>query len=221
MPVSQSRKSSAEIAHPRGAWKKITISIVNEGSICCFYPTAPCPGSAPARTGAKAPTPAKRWTAGWTPSSWPWEGCESSRYIRTIFWRIWNIKMWRRVVKLDSVFPDEAGGSTRQPLPRPRPPPPRQGRDQGLRERDRGGGESDKKTVLLFCVPIDFPISMYLTCGRRPAGLLATLVVVVVGGGELLYMGTGRTHVWFRKNKARSYIFVVFYIFYFKSPFMV
>ncbi len=49
-------------------------------------------------------------------------------------------------------------------------------------------------------------IAQFFTCGRRSAGLLATLVVVVWGGG-LLYMGTGRAGAWFLKiSKARSHI---------------
>ncbi len=61
----------------------------------------------------------------------------------------------------------------------------------------------------------------FFTCGRRPAGLLATLVVVVVvgGGGNNFYTWVlGEPMYGFEKFKARSYIFVIFSSFLFQKP---
>ncbi len=58
------------------------------------------------------------------------------------------------------------------------------------------------------------------TCGRRPAGLLATLVVVVVGGGGITFIHglSGEPMYGFEKiNSKTPYLF----LFYFKSPCMV
>ncbi len=54
------------------------------------------------------------------------------------------------------------------------------------------------------------------TCGRRPAGLLVTLVVVVGGGGNNFYTWAfQRAHVWLWKNQKQDPIFL-FYFYFFK-----
>ncbi len=72
-----------------------------------------------------------------------------------------------------------------------------------------------------------FPPRMYaylfflFTCGRRPAGLLATpaVVGVVGGGGNNFYTWVlGEPMYGFEKFKARSYIFVIFSSFLFQKP---
>ncbi len=66
---------------------------------------------------------------------------------------------------------------------------------------------------------VDFTPVVF-TCGRRPTGhRVIQIVVVVVGGEHLLYMGTGRAHVWSCKNHSITLMLCFFY--YFKGPCMV
>ncbi len=65
-------------------------------------------------------------------------------------------------------------------------------------------------------------------CGRRPAGhvmMSVVGVVVVVGGEQLLYMGSPRAHVWSHRIQKQNPFFVYFFIskahVWFKCPCMV
>ncbi len=91
----------------------------------------------------------------------------------------------------------------------------------------RGGAMRALSSVALDWLNPPSPLPLF-TCGRRPAGLLATLVVVVVvvvggvvggGGGISFIHGYWENPCMvLKKMKVRSYIFVIFHLFLFQKP---
>ncbi len=61
-------------------------------------------------------------------------------------------------------------------------------------------GDANKKERPIISCNRSLQKQGLITCGRRPAGLLVTRVVVVVVGGNFYTWAFQRAHVWFLKK---------------------